>query len=259
VLLMDDCPSHVTHDIAGLPTEAWVRVITFAPHTTHNSNRSSSWCNPLWCSQTTANILNFANFSNWERPIGFHDFVSANLLSQFILEDDGLCYSEVEFVWRWVCREIAGRRALFYRLCSIWSDTCQMVTVHSSVFRSDGVIRIPETLKSLSDYCLSWTKLLSVMCIRKSRWRKRFQLKLELWFGGVLRILEISLRWLSLSNMISDNDLDCKNLIVEFFQMLMEFQFGKVASILQKLQFLERACSWKTKLRSVIHIDRNLK
>jgi hypothetical protein len=22
VLLMDDCPSHVTHDIAGLPTEA---------------------------------------------------------------------------------------------------------------------------------------------------------------------------------------------------------------------------------------------
>jgi ATP-dependent helicase YprA (DUF1998 family) len=34
VLLMDTCPSHVTDDIIGIHTEARVRVITFAPHTT---------------------------------------------------------------------------------------------------------------------------------------------------------------------------------------------------------------------------------
>ena len=34
VLLMDNCPSHVTDEIIGLLTEARVRVITFAPHTT---------------------------------------------------------------------------------------------------------------------------------------------------------------------------------------------------------------------------------
>jgi hypothetical protein len=34
VLLMNNCPSHVTDDIIGLLTEARVRVITFAPHTT---------------------------------------------------------------------------------------------------------------------------------------------------------------------------------------------------------------------------------
>jgi hypothetical protein len=33
VLLMDNCPSHVTHDIIGLLTEARIRVITFATHT----------------------------------------------------------------------------------------------------------------------------------------------------------------------------------------------------------------------------------
>jgi hypothetical protein len=36
VLLMDNCPSHVTDEIVGLLTEARVRVITFAPHTTRN-------------------------------------------------------------------------------------------------------------------------------------------------------------------------------------------------------------------------------
>jgi hypothetical protein len=36
VLLMDNCPSHVTDDIIGLLTEAGVRVITFAPYTTQN-------------------------------------------------------------------------------------------------------------------------------------------------------------------------------------------------------------------------------
>jgi hypothetical protein len=34
VLLMDNCPSHLTDDMIGLLTEARVRVITFAPHTT---------------------------------------------------------------------------------------------------------------------------------------------------------------------------------------------------------------------------------
>jgi hypothetical protein len=34
VLLMDNCPSHVSDNIIGLLTEARVRVITFAPHTT---------------------------------------------------------------------------------------------------------------------------------------------------------------------------------------------------------------------------------
>jgi hypothetical protein len=34
VLLMDNCPSHVTDDIIGLLTEARVRVIIFAPYTT---------------------------------------------------------------------------------------------------------------------------------------------------------------------------------------------------------------------------------
>jgi hypothetical protein len=34
VLVMDNCPSHVTDDIIGLLTEARVRFITFAPHTT---------------------------------------------------------------------------------------------------------------------------------------------------------------------------------------------------------------------------------
>jgi hypothetical protein len=34
VLLMDNCPSHVSDDIIGLLTESRVRVITFAPHTT---------------------------------------------------------------------------------------------------------------------------------------------------------------------------------------------------------------------------------
>jgi hypothetical protein len=34
VLLMDNCPSHVTDEIIGLLTEARVRVITFALHTT---------------------------------------------------------------------------------------------------------------------------------------------------------------------------------------------------------------------------------
>jgi hypothetical protein len=34
VLLMDNYPSHVIDDIIGLLTEARVRVITFAPHTT---------------------------------------------------------------------------------------------------------------------------------------------------------------------------------------------------------------------------------
>jgi hypothetical protein len=34
VLLMDNCPGHVTDDIIGLLTEARVRVITFAPHIT---------------------------------------------------------------------------------------------------------------------------------------------------------------------------------------------------------------------------------
>jgi hypothetical protein len=33
VLLMDNCPSHVTDDLIGLLTEARVRVITFARHT----------------------------------------------------------------------------------------------------------------------------------------------------------------------------------------------------------------------------------
>jgi hypothetical protein len=34
VLLIENCPSHVIDDIIGLLTEARVRVITFAPHTT---------------------------------------------------------------------------------------------------------------------------------------------------------------------------------------------------------------------------------
>jgi hypothetical protein len=34
VLLMDNCPSHVIDDIIAVLTEARVRVITFAPHTT---------------------------------------------------------------------------------------------------------------------------------------------------------------------------------------------------------------------------------
>jgi hypothetical protein len=37
VLLMDNCPSHVSDDIIGLLTDARVRVITFAPHTTQIS------------------------------------------------------------------------------------------------------------------------------------------------------------------------------------------------------------------------------
>jgi hypothetical protein len=35
VLLMDDCSAHITDDMIRLLTEAWVRVITFAPDTTH--------------------------------------------------------------------------------------------------------------------------------------------------------------------------------------------------------------------------------
>jgi hypothetical protein len=31
---MDNCPSHVTREVIGILTEARVRVITFAPHTT---------------------------------------------------------------------------------------------------------------------------------------------------------------------------------------------------------------------------------
>jgi hypothetical protein len=42
VLLMDNCPSYVTDDVIGLLTEARVCVITFEPHTTHNSNLSNS-------------------------------------------------------------------------------------------------------------------------------------------------------------------------------------------------------------------------
>jgi hypothetical protein len=34
VLSMDNCPSHVTREVIGILTEARVRVITFAPHTT---------------------------------------------------------------------------------------------------------------------------------------------------------------------------------------------------------------------------------
>jgi hypothetical protein len=34
VLLMDNCPSHVTREVIGILTEGRVRVITFAPHTT---------------------------------------------------------------------------------------------------------------------------------------------------------------------------------------------------------------------------------
>jgi hypothetical protein len=34
VLLMDNCPSHVTREVIGILTEARVRVITFASHTT---------------------------------------------------------------------------------------------------------------------------------------------------------------------------------------------------------------------------------
>jgi hypothetical protein len=33
-LLMDDCSAHVSDDVIGILTEAKVRVITFAPHTT---------------------------------------------------------------------------------------------------------------------------------------------------------------------------------------------------------------------------------
>jgi hypothetical protein len=36
VLLMDDCPSHITGDVMPLLTEARVRIITFAPHTTQS-------------------------------------------------------------------------------------------------------------------------------------------------------------------------------------------------------------------------------
>jgi hypothetical protein len=34
VLLMDDCPSHISDDLIGLLTEVRVRIITFGPHTT---------------------------------------------------------------------------------------------------------------------------------------------------------------------------------------------------------------------------------
>jgi hypothetical protein len=34
VLLLDNCPSHVTRGVIGILTDARVRVITFAPHTT---------------------------------------------------------------------------------------------------------------------------------------------------------------------------------------------------------------------------------
>jgi hypothetical protein len=33
---MDNCPSHVADDIIGVLTEARVRVMAFAPHTTQN-------------------------------------------------------------------------------------------------------------------------------------------------------------------------------------------------------------------------------
>jgi hypothetical protein len=52
VFLMDNCPSYITSDVIALLTEARVLVITFAPHTAHNSDLSSSRPGPVWCSQT---------------------------------------------------------------------------------------------------------------------------------------------------------------------------------------------------------------
>jgi hypothetical protein len=42
VFLMDNCPNQITSNVIALLTEARVRDITFAPHTTHNSDLSSS-------------------------------------------------------------------------------------------------------------------------------------------------------------------------------------------------------------------------
>jgi hypothetical protein len=56
VLLMDNCPSHIANDVIALLTEARVRVITFAPHATHNSDLSSPQRDPVWYSQPTAKI-----------------------------------------------------------------------------------------------------------------------------------------------------------------------------------------------------------
>jgi hypothetical protein len=56
VFLMDHCPSHITSDVIALLTEAGVRVITFAAHTTHNSDLSGPQRDPVWCSQTAYKI-----------------------------------------------------------------------------------------------------------------------------------------------------------------------------------------------------------
>jgi hypothetical protein len=68
------------------------------------------WSNNIWSQIYISSSTSFVNFSNWEGPLGFHDFVSGNLFSQFIVEDYGLCYSEVEFMWRWAYTQIAEVR-----------------------------------------------------------------------------------------------------------------------------------------------------